>query len=66
MKPEVGCPQICSRGYKEAIGLTTANGVTHYVSDLGGLIRVINLSEVSDRELINLGPGLTGLALADF
>jgi len=65
VKPEVGCPQICSRGYKEAIGLTTANGVT-YVSDLGGLIRVINLSEVSDRELINLGPGLTGLALADF
>jgi hypothetical protein len=66
VKPEVDTPQICSRGYNEAIGITTGDGVTYYVSDLGGSIRVINLAQGTDCELINLGPGLTGLAIVDF
>ena len=65
VKPRVGPPQIWSRGYGEAIGLTTVDDVTYYVSDLGGSIRVINPTEGTDRELIKLGPSLTGLALAD-
>jgi hypothetical protein len=65
VQPQVGCPRIYSHGYHEAIGLTTADGVTYYVSDLGGSIRVISLADGTDRELINLGPSLTGLALAD-
>lgn len=65
VKPQLGYAQICSRGYHEAIGLITVDDVTYYVSDLGGSIRVINLSEGTDRELINLGPSLTGIALAD-
>lgn len=66
VEPELGKPEICSRGYREAIGLATADGITRYVSDLyGGSIRVVNLVDGTDRELINLGPGLTGLALID-
>jgi sugar lactone lactonase YvrE len=65
VKPQVGTPQICSRGYAEAIGLTTADDVTYYVSDLGGSIRAVNLADGTDRKLVDLGPGLTGIALTD-
>jgi hypothetical protein len=65
VKPQLGYAQVCSRGYHEAIGVATTDDVTYYVSDLGGSIRVINLSEGTDRELINLGPSLTGLAVAE-
>ena len=60
VKPQFGDPHICSRGYNEAIGLTTADNVTYYVSDLGGAIRVISLADGTDRKVVNLGPGLTG------
>ena len=63
--PQLGSPQVCSRDYDEAIGLTTADDVTYYVSDLGGSIRIVNLADGTDRNLANLGPGLTGIALAD-
>jgi hypothetical protein len=65
VNPRLGSPQVCSRGYDEAIGLTTADDVTYYVSDLGGTIRVVNLADGTDRTLVNLGPSLTGIALAD-
>jgi hypothetical protein len=65
VKPQLGEAQVCSRGFNEAIGLTTTDDITYYVTDLGGSIRVINLSEGTDRELINLGPSLTGLAVAE-
>ncbi|MCW2557844.1 MAG: hypothetical protein JWP55_1808 [Mycobacterium sp.] len=65
VKPQVGSPQICSRGYDEAIGLATADDVTFYVSDLGGSIRVIDLAEGTDRKLVNLGSSLTGIAVAN-
>ena len=65
VNPQVGSPRIVSRGYDEAIGLTTADDVTYYVSDLGGSIRIVNLADGSDRVLVNLGPGLTGIALTD-
>jgi hypothetical protein len=66
VEPEVGNPEICSRGYREAIGLATADGVTYYVGELyGGSIRMVNLVDGTDRELIDLGPGLTGLAVAN-
>lgn len=65
VEPEVGCHEICSGGYGEAIGLATADGVTYYVGDLAGHIRIVNLADKTDRELITLGPGLTGLAMAN-
>jgi hypothetical protein len=66
VEPAIGRREICSRGYQEAIGMSTADGVTYYVGDLaGGHIRAVNLSDGTERELITLGPGLTGLALAD-
>jgi sugar lactone lactonase YvrE len=64
--PEIGKPQICSRGYHEAIGLASPDGVTYYVGDLArGSIHVVDLADGTTRELVDLGPGLTGLALAD-
>ena len=35
-----------------------------YVGDLGGSIRYVNLDTGIDTELVHLGFGLTGLALA--
>jgi hypothetical protein len=66
VEPAIGPHEICSRNYAEAIGLATSDGVTYYVGDLqAGHIRVVNLADGTDRVLITLGPGLTGLALAD-
>jgi hypothetical protein len=46
--------------------LATADGVTYYVGDLArGSIHVVDLADRTTRELVDLGPGLTGLALAD-
>ncbi|WP_078327155.1 hypothetical protein [Mycobacteroides salmoniphilum] len=66
VKPNIGTVQIVSQGYREAIGLATNDGVTYYITELhGGSIRVVNIGDGTDCELINLGPGLTGIALAD-
>lgn len=66
VNPQLGSPRVYSRGYDEAIGLATADDVTYYVSDLGGSIRIVNLADGTDRKLVDLGPSLTGIALADF
>ncbi|MEU0504342.1 hypothetical protein [Nocardia sp. NPDC005998] len=65
VQPTVGAPQILSTGYREAIGLTTVSESEYYVTDLGGSIRHVNLDSGLDTELVHLGPGLTGIALAD-
>ena len=65
VEPEVGDPLILSHGYKEAIGLASVNDVTYYVSDLSGSIRVVDLGAGTDSELVQLGPSVTGIALAD-
>ncbi|MDR3664310.1 MAG: hypothetical protein P4L86_28665 [Mycobacterium sp.] len=66
VQPQLGPYTILSRGYQEAIGLATADNVTYYVSELrSGGIRVINLADGTDQELAQLGPGVTGIALAE-
>ena len=66
VEPTIGKHEICSRNYAEAIGLATSDGVTYYVGDLqAGHIRLVNLADGTDRVLITLGRGLTGLALAE-
>ncbi|MCT7369983.1 hypothetical protein [Mycolicibacterium llatzerense] len=66
VQPAVGVHEILARGYQEAIGVATADYVTYYVSELRtGGIRVLNLAEGTDRELAQLGPGVTGVALAE-
>ena len=66
VQPEVGAHTILSRGYQEAIGLATPDYTTYYVSELrSGGIRVLNLDDGSDCELAQLGPGATGIALAE-
>jgi hypothetical protein len=65
VQPSVGTPEILSRGYHEAIGLAAISESVMYVGDLGGSIRYVDLDAGIDTELVNLGPGLTGLALAE-
>ncbi len=65
VQPTVVTPQILSRGYREAIGLAAVSESEFYVGDLGGSIRHVNLDTGVDTELVHLGPGLTGIALAD-
>ncbi|WP_418004263.1 hypothetical protein ACNO8X_04080 [Mycobacterium sp. PDNC021] len=66
VQPAVGSYDIVSRGYHEAIGLATLDYTTYYVSELRtGGIRVVNLADGTDRELAQLGPGVTGVALAE-
>ena len=65
VQPSVGTPEILSRGYHEAIGVAAISESEMYVGDLGGSIRYIDLDSGIDTELVNLGPGLTGLALAE-
>ncbi len=66
VEPDVGGREICSRDFAEAIGLATADGVTYYVSDLHrGDIRAVNLADKTERRLVSLGPGLTGVAVAN-
>lgn len=66
IEPVIGKPEVCSRGYNEAVGLATTDGVTYYVGDMyGGSIRTVNIAQGTDSQLINLGPGLTGIAIID-
>ncbi len=65
VQPTVGTPQILSSGYREAIGLAAVSASEFYVSDLGGSVRHVNLDNGDDTELVHLGAGLTGIALAE-
>ena len=65
VEPSVGTPEIMSTGYHEAIGLAAVSESEFYVGDLGGSIRHVNLDNGIDTELVHLGPGLTGIALAE-
>jgi hypothetical protein len=65
VQPSIGTPEILSRGYHEAIGVAAVSESQFYVGDLGGSIRHVNLDSGVDTELVHLGPGLTGVALAE-
>jgi hypothetical protein len=65
VQPTVETPEILSRGYHEAIGVAVLSESEFYVGDLGGSIRHVNLDTGVDTELAYLGPGLTGVALAE-
>ena len=65
VQPSVGTPEILSRGYHEAIGVAAVSESEFYVGDLGGSIRYVNLDTGVDTELVHLGMGLTGIALAE-
>ncbi|WP_374025435.1 hypothetical protein [Mycobacterium sp. HNNTM2301] len=65
VQPVVGTPEILSGGYHEAIGIAALSDSEFYVGDLGGSIRYVNLDTGVDTELLQLGYGLTGLALAE-
>ncbi|MFC9995447.1 hypothetical protein [Nocardia sp. NPDC127526] len=64
--PSVGTPEIVSRGYHEAIGLTRGGDSTWYVGDLSGSIRMVDPDNRIDVELIDLESPLTGLAVASY
>jgi hypothetical protein len=63
--PTVGTPEIISGRYREAIGLAALSESQFYVTDLGGNIRRVNLDTGVDTELVHLGFGLTGIAVAE-
>jgi hypothetical protein len=65
VQPAIGTPQILSSGYREAIGVVAVSESEFYVGDLGGSIRYVNLDTGVDTELVHLGFGLTGIALAE-
>ena len=65
VQPAIGTSQILSSGYHEAIGVAAASESEFYVGDLGGSIRYVNLDTGVDTELVHLGFGLTGIALAE-
>jgi hypothetical protein len=65
VQPTVGTPESLSSGYHEAIGLAAVCESEFYVGDLGGSIRHVNLDTGIDTELVHLGFGLTGIALAE-
>ena len=65
VQPTVGTPEIISLGYREAIGLAAVSESEFYVSDLGGTIRHVDLDTGVDTELVHLGYGLTGIAVAE-
>ncbi|MFC4373929.1 hypothetical protein ACFO5K_07410 [Nocardia halotolerans] len=64
VQPEVEAPQVISRGYREAIGVTGFD-TRFYVSELGGSIRLVDVGAGTDTELIRLDSPLTGITLAD-
>ena len=66
VQPTVGTPEIISAGYREAIGLAAVSESEFYVTDLGGSIRLVDLDAGVDTELVHLGYGLTGIAVAEF
>lgn len=62
--PHVSEPRIRSRGYREVIGLTPANGKIFYVGDPPRRrIREVGTTSGVERELVTPGPGATRLAL---
>lgn len=64
--PSTATPEVCAGDFKEAIGMATDDEQTYYVGDLAeGRIRAIDVVAGTDRDVIVLGPGLTGLAIAD-
>ena len=65
VQPTVGTPQILSTRYREAIGVAAVSETEFYVSDLGGTIRHIDVDTGVDTELVHLGYGLTGIAVAE-
>ena len=65
VQPSVGTSEILSRGYHEAIGVAAVSESEFYVGDLGGSIRYVNLDTGIDTEVVHLGMGLTGIALAE-
>ncbi|OBA69479.1 hypothetical protein A5641_15275 [Mycobacterium sp. 1554424.7] len=65
VEPVIGIPEILSRGYHEAIGVAAVSDSEFYVGDLGGGVRYVNLATGVDTELVHLGVGLTGIALAE-
>ena len=65
VQPGIGKSEILSRGYHEAIGVAAVSESEFYVGDLGGSIRYVNLDAGVDTELVHLGMGLTGIALAE-
>ena len=65
VQPSVGTSEILSRGYHEAIGVAAVSESEFYVGDLGGSIRHVNLDTGIDTEVVHLGMGLTGIALAE-
>ena len=63
--PEVGAPEVQARGFQETIALASADGLTYYVTDLYGAVRKVDVATGDVELLVDLGPGLTGIALAD-
>ncbi|KAA0023361.1 hypothetical protein [Antrihabitans cavernicola] len=64
--PEVGTPEIVARGFRETIALASADERTYYVTDLHGAVRSVDVEDGTTELIAELGPGLTGIALADF
>ena len=65
VQPSVGTSEIISRRYREAIGVAAVSESDFYVTDLSGSVRHVDLDASIDTELVNLGSGLTGIALAE-
>jgi hypothetical protein len=65
VQPAVAAAEIISRRYREAIGVAAVSASEFYVTDLGGNVRHVDLEAGTDTELVNLGYGLTGIAVAE-
>jgi hypothetical protein len=65
VQPTVTAAEIISRRYQEAIGVAAVSESEFYVTDLGGNVRHVDLATGTDTELVNLGYGLTGIAVAE-
>jgi hypothetical protein len=65
VQPTVGTSEIISSGYREAIGVAAVSESAFYVTDLGGSVRRVDLDAGIDTELVKLGYGLTGIAVAE-
>jgi hypothetical protein len=63
VQPAEGTIEILSTGYREAIGVAAVSESEFYVTDLGGSVRHVDLDSGTDTELVNLGYGLTGIAV---
>lgn len=58
-------PTILARGFHEAIGVVMLGGNRHYVTDLGGIIRIVDTERGVDKQIADLGGPLCGIAVAD-